>query len=195
MAIEAAREAGILNRSEAAEALWAEIYDQVDDDVDGVIGSLTARAEAQMLRLSVAYALLDGSETIEVDHLQAARAVWQHCEASIRRVYGQATPDHVVPRLLLALQEAGEEGLDGSQQRDLFSRHMAGSRLAAARLELERRGLAETQCQVTGGRPRLLTRLAADARPVRSLSSPSWLPPPGAACTTREPLVHEEGGL
>jgi len=80
-AIDRARKLGVLNRSPEAERRWTEIYYGLDDDVDGVVGLLTARAEAQMLRLSVAYALLDGSATIEVAHLDAAKL----CGSTARR--------------------------------------------------------------------------------------------------------------
>src|SRR5207245_8929165 len=114
---------------------------------------LTARAEAQMLRLSVAYALLDGSSSIEVAHLDAAEAVWQHCETTINRVFARKAPDWVLPRLLAGLKEAGPDGLDGSAQRALFHRHLPGVRLAAARAELHARGLAHTVAIATGCRP------------------------------------------
>jgi hypothetical protein len=161
-AIQRAREVGVLTRSPDAEVRWADIYHQLDDDVDGVVGSLTARAEAQMLRLSVTYALLDGSATIKVAHLDAAEAVWQHCEATVNRVFAHREPDWVLPRLLAALKEAGAVGLDGSEQRDLFHRHLPGVRLAAARAELDARGLARTIAIETAGRPRIVTRLVVE---------------------------------
>lgn len=165
VAIERARDLGPLTRSTEAEELWARIYNGLDDDVHGVVGSLTARAEAQMLRLSVAYALLDASPVIEVRHLEAARAVWEHCEATVVRVFAGEQPDQVVVRLVTALEEAGEVGLDGSEQRDLFNRHLPGHRLAAARAELERRNVANTTVIETGGRPRLITRLLSATSP------------------------------
>lgn len=161
VAIDRARQLGPLTRSADAEKRWADVYNAIDDDQDGVVGSLTARAEAQMLRLSAAYAMLDASPTIEVVHLEAALAVWEHCEATIGRVFAGQEPDWVIPRLVSALEEAGPDGLDGSEQRDLFHRHLSGSRLAAARAELEERGIARTIVEETGGRPRLVTHLTA----------------------------------
>src|SRR5205085_1768890 len=119
-----------------------------------------------MLRLSVVYALLDGSPTIEVAHVDAAEAVWGHCEATINRVFAHREPDWVLPRLLAALKEAGAAGLDGSQQRDLFHRHLPGVRLAAARAELDARGLARTIAIETAGRPRIVTQLVNTAVPI-----------------------------
>jgi len=166
-----ARQLRTLTRSPEAEVRWSEIYHGLDDDVDGVVGSLSARAEAQMLRLSVTYALLDGSSTIEVPHLDAAEAVWQHCEATINRVFGHREPDWVLPRLLAALKDAGSNGLDGSQQRDLFHRHLPGVRLAVARAELDARGLAHTVAIETAGRPRIVTRLVNISGPIESSES------------------------
>ena len=159
-AIHDARNLGTLTRSAEAGQRWSAIYHGLDDDVDGVVGSLTARAEAQMLRLSVVYALLGGSSTIEVAHLDAAEAVWQHCETTINRVFARKEPDWVLPRLLAGLKDAGPAGLDGSAQRDLFHRHLPGVRLAAARAERDARGLAQTHAIDTGGRPRIVTTLA-----------------------------------
>jgi hypothetical protein len=176
-AIKSARKLGTLQRSPEAEALWSYIYCGLDDDVDGLLGSLLARAEAQMLRLSVVYTLLDGSPTIEVPHVEAAQAVWDFCEQTVSRAFAEQDGDpFVTRRLLTALHEAGDLGLDGTQQRDLFSRHLAGSRLAAARWELERRGLATTLLETTGGRPKIVTRLTLCrvGAEVSSLPSPCW---------------------
>jgi len=177
MAIERARAIGVVTRSPAADELWADIYGAMDDDVNGLIGSLTARAEAQLLRLSVVYAVLDASATIEIRHLQAAQAIWEHCEQTIHRVFAATESDHVLPTLLSALRAAGTGGLTGRQQRDLFARHLPGCRLAAARAELERRGIARTVAEVTGGRPRIVTRLLpiptdGNSSGLWSLSSP-----------------------
>jgi hypothetical protein len=71
-AIERAYRVGTLIRSPDAKDLWAKAYEDLSDGGEGLVGAVTARAEAQALRLSVAYAVLDGSPTIEVEHLEAA---------------------------------------------------------------------------------------------------------------------------
>ena len=40
------------------------------------------------MRLALLYALMDCSDVIQVEHLQAALAVWAYCEASARRIFG-----------------------------------------------------------------------------------------------------------
>jgi len=156
-ALEGARKVGILRRSPAAELLWTGIYMGIDDEVDGMVGALTARAEAQMLRLSVVYALTDGSSVIEVDHLRAAHAVWSYSLATVMHAYGDTLGDDVADRLLSSLRTAGDVGLDGTQQSAVFGRHVNARRLDAARKTLEDRGLVVTLLEQTGGRPRLVS--------------------------------------
>jgi hypothetical protein len=167
-ALSRARRIGRMSRSPEAEQLWAEIDDGFGDGEDGLLGALTARPEAQTLRLGVAYALLDGSAVIDRLHLLAAHAVWRYCEASAAYIFGERLGDPVADRLREALFAAGGEGLDFTEQRDLFGRHVSAARLEQAREALHRRGEAETSAVETGGRPRMVSRaLARKARKAR----------------------------
>jgi hypothetical protein len=153
-----ANDLGVLHRSEEAEKLWAEAYDGFGDGEPGLVGALTARPEAQTLRLSVVYAALDGSKTIEPPHIRAALAVWEYCEASASSIFGSLLGDPVADRLLEAIHAAGGEGLDGAAQHAVFGRHVTATRLALARALLEAKGLIVTSSEETGGRPRLVSR-------------------------------------
>ncbi len=144
-------------RGAEAEGQWGELYARMaGSDLAGMAGALTARAEAQVLRLSVLYAGLDGTDDIGTEHLDAASAVWQYAEDSVRYLFGDETGDPIADRLLEALRQAGADGLTGAQQHDLFSRHK-GERLQHARELLETLGLAHTETEKTGGRPRTIT--------------------------------------
>lgn len=157
-ALERFRRLTRLRRTNDAEALWKDLYERMALDLaSGLTGAITARAEAQVLRLSVVYAGLSGTRGIDVSHLEAAWALWRYCEDSAAYIFESATGDEVADRLLRALREALPAGLDGTQQRDLFGRHVSGERLAAARRLLEELGLAETITQETAGRPRVIT--------------------------------------
>jgi hypothetical protein len=198
MGLDGARRIGRLTWSPAAAALWSAWYDGIDDDVVGVVGALTSRAEAQVLRLAVTYSLMDVSSVIDRQHLEAALAVWGWCEATVNRVWGTGQQptlgeaDPVVARLLAALA-VSPDGLDGTAQRDLFQRHESGETLARARAELAARGLAVTVIDEGGvGRPRIITRLVANTDQVRSQvakSQPVVSPTP-ATCD----LATEVGG-
>jgi Protein of unknown function (DUF3987) len=158
-AVDRAQRVGAMTRSAAANLAWEQAYTRWAQQVPGgLAGALTARPEAHALRLSLAYALLDGSPVIEPEHVAAAVAVVDYAEQSARYVFGDALGDDIADRLLEELRAAGAEGLDGETQRALFSRHVKADRLAQARAELERRGLITTERQETGGRPRLVSR-------------------------------------
>ena len=149
---------GVMVRTPEAEARWADLYMRMAEDAPaGLVGAVTARAEAQVLRLSVAYALTDASPTIRTEHLEAAWAMWSYCEQSAAYIFGDSLGDEVADRLLEALEAAGTDGLDGTAQRAVFSRHVSGARLDAARKLLEDRRLAVTETEPTGGRPRTVT--------------------------------------
>jgi hypothetical protein len=160
-AVERAARLGVLRRTAAADALWEAAYRSWhENEPAGLAGAITARPDAQTLPLSVAYAALDGSPVIDRPHLEAALAVWRYAEQSALYLFGDRLGDEVADRLLLALRAAGEAGLDGTRQRELFSGHVSAKRLEAARRALEERGLAVTEREDTGGRPRVITRAA-----------------------------------
>jgi hypothetical protein len=76
-ALQAAQQiTGPVTRDAAAADAWAEWYDALSDNVYGLHGSLIARAEAHVTRLSLLYALLDNSPTITRAHHDAAVALW-----------------------------------------------------------------------------------------------------------------------
>jgi len=103
--------AGRMQRDDQAKAAWAAVYSMLSEDNTGLANTILARAEAQVLRLSILYALLDESSTIRHEHLHAALALWTYAEESAAYIFGQATGDEAADTLLSALEKAGEEGL------------------------------------------------------------------------------------
>ena len=71
-----AKTIGRVGMTEQAKAFWRELYETLSEGHDGLLGAVTARAEAQVIRLALIYALLDGGDAIDSRHLQAAAAVW-----------------------------------------------------------------------------------------------------------------------
>ena len=110
-AIEFARNAGEVTRGDAARELWRIVYPELSEGKPGLLGAITARAEAQVLRLSCIYALLDCSTTIRPEHHRAALAVWNYCDRSARWIFGTATGDSNADRILIALRAAGSSGM------------------------------------------------------------------------------------
>jgi hypothetical protein len=142
-----------ITMTDEAKGLWASIYSDISADKPGMLGAVTARGEAQTVRLAMIYALLDGELQIDLPHLAAGLAVWKYCEKSARRIFGDATGDPVVDELAKALRSGGEAGLTRTAMRDLFGRHQGADRIGAALADLLKRGLARCETRNTGGRP------------------------------------------
>jgi hypothetical protein len=154
--LETSRRVGAVKRTADADDLWRDIYqDLADDDPPGVLGAAISRAAPQCLRLSLTYALADGAEQITADHVGAAFMTWLYCRKTANKIFGDSTGDNDADRLLDALRAAGEAGMDGTAQRDLFSRHPG--RADAAREHLEREHLAASIKVPTGGKPKTVT--------------------------------------
>ena len=99
-AISESRRFSRFSRTPNAEELWTHLYEIIDDEQTGLVGAVTARAEAQVLRLSLVYALADGASQIGVGHLVPAVAVWDFLVASAWAIFSDAGEDRVVTRLL-----------------------------------------------------------------------------------------------
>lgn len=151
-ALSFARDAGELHRSQSANARWCEIYAELAaTNHSGVAGCLTDRAEAQVLRLSMIFALLDCSRIVEPAHLDAALAFWRYCEASVLRVFGGISKDARNIKSALDAAKPGELSRDEISQK--FGKHIYGERLDAALTELAKDGHATSRRGETGGRP------------------------------------------
>src|SRR5215472_16025604 len=140
-----------MHRDEDAKACWAEEYAALSAEKPGMLGAMTARAEAQVMRLACLYAALDTTCLVLPAHLKAARALWRYCEASVRYVFGARTGDPVADRILMALDEQGE--LARAAISGLFDQHMEQGRLEQALQLLKRARLITEERVKTRGRP------------------------------------------
>jgi hypothetical protein len=106
------------------------------------------RAAAQVLRMSLIYSLLDRSKIVRRQHLR----VWRYCDESTRYLLGDAL-DPVADGLLVVLRNAGEDGLSGTEIRDLLGRHARIEDIKRALAQLEAAGLVIRVQVKTAGRP------------------------------------------
>lgn len=147
-----AKAVGRVGMTEQARAHWRELYETLSEGQDGLLGAVTARAEAQVIRLALSYALLDGQDVIDVCHLKAAAAVWEYAESSAAYVFGTMLGDPIADTVLGALR-ARPDGLSRNELMNLFGRHQTSDRIAAALTLLTNKGLAKFMHKETGGRP------------------------------------------
>jgi hypothetical protein len=171
-AVEFASTVREMRRDEEARALWSEFYAAEAEGKPGLVGSVTSRAEAQVVRLSCLYALLDRSEVVRCVHLEAAIALWKYCEDSARFIFGELPVDNLVNKILGALREA-EYGLTRTEIRDLLGRNRKTYEIDNALQTLLRADLAHpvTEHSDRRGRPteRWLAKQAPSPEPETSL--------------------------
>jgi hypothetical protein len=161
-ALSKAKTIGRVERDAEAKSLWAGVYESLSSARPGASGMATSRAHAQTLRLSLLYALLDGSEVVRVEHLRAALAVWWYCEASARRIFGggsgvdsggggESEPLHL--RLLNAIVR--QPGINRRGLHEATGNRVKASDMDQSLAYLATQGLAHFRMHQTegGGRP------------------------------------------
>lgn len=158
-AIDAAQDPAELTWTGAAAERWQWVYAELAGRSRlGLAGSITARAEAQVVRLALIYALLAESPAVDEQHLEAGLAFWNYAERSARYLFGDSTGNRHADLVLRLLRA------DGEVDRQTIKSE-TGLRLGAEIDELEAvllgAGLAELASipREGGGRPRRLLRL------------------------------------
>jgi len=147
--------------SDEALDAWADLYEAGCDSASGTSEELSARWEAQLLRLALTFALLDGSTSVEVAHLTAAQAVWNYSAATVKYVFGDSSGDPTADRLQEALKAAGPEGLTFTEIQKSWSGHLSVRNRDNAIALLEEAGTAKLIQRPTGGKPQKVL-IAAD---------------------------------
>jgi hypothetical protein len=109
----------------------------------GLLGAVLGRAEAQVIRIALTYALLDNAEQIDLPHLRAALAVWAFCEDSATQIWGDMLGDDVADTILTALKTGGLAGVGRTEMSNLFSRHVPSARITMVLENLQSAGKAE----------------------------------------------------
>jgi hypothetical protein len=137
--------------SAKARELWAKVYPELSGDVPGVVGAVTSRAEAQVRRVAMLYALLDESEKVLRQHLLAALEVWRFCRDSARYIFSDSTEQGAIEKLLGILPTTGV-GIARTGISKAFSNHHS-KEIADALKYLESSGLAKPTVVTGGGRP------------------------------------------
>ncbi len=147
------RDLGLMQRRTAkAKARWAEIYEELANPPEGMVGSLVARAAPQILRLSAIYALLDGEADVRSKHLERAYDLYQYSEKSARYIFGETLGDPIADTIASALQK--NTRLTRTDISGLFGRNTSSARIASALQALLKKGKAHPEADTEStGRP------------------------------------------
>lgn len=145
-----------LRRSTDAAKYWRELYKRLASDHagDGNVAQVVARAAPQVLRLSVMAALLDGSEYVDVPHLEAAEAMWSYVEDSAWYLFGDKSGNPDLDRLRLFVDAAGDGGATRTQiVSECFGKNRKKAQIDALWDELLTLDDYEEWSEPTEGRP------------------------------------------
>ena len=150
---------GQLKFSAEARVLWEILYFTLSEERPGLIGSLTARAEAQILRLSALYAIQECSNVIEVRHLEAANEIWNYADQSCVHIFGDSTGDSIADKILANLRISAEGFTQTEIIEEIFHKNKNAQEIGRALQLLQSHGLAN-QCSETstGTKPRIRWR-------------------------------------
>ena len=132
--------------------LWEKVYPELSEGQPGLYGAVTGRAEAQVIRLALLYALLDKEAEISVEHLKAGLAIWDYADASARFIFGDATGDPVKDTILTSLRTS-PDGLSRTEISRLFQGHQKSDRINRSLEDLHQLGRVKKGSIDTDGRP------------------------------------------
>ena len=147
-----ARKAGQLRLDDNARALWHHAYHQLAQPHPGIVGQITARAEAHTIRLALIYALADGVKQIGPQHLAAALALHDYAARSAAWALTGATGQPLAEQIHAALRHT-PAGLTRSQISDTLKHNQPAGQLDTALRALHAAGRATVTQIATGGRP------------------------------------------
>jgi hypothetical protein len=140
-------------RDPEATNLWRKAYPDLSEGKPGMLGAITGRAEAQVMRLSAIYALLDKSALIRPEHHQAAMALWDYCEESAQWIFGARTGDRNADKILVALRHAPNGMTKTEISVQIFNKHASSADIDEALRLLQGLHMARYRVEITGGAP------------------------------------------
>ena len=153
-----AHKVGLMAQASDTSALWDDVYPTLSVERGGLFGAVVGRAEAQVQRLSMVYALLDGKAVVNGRHLEAALAFWRYSEASAAYIFDGRQADPVREKITTALRATSGPMTATGLHRALgnsFSKEQLQTALDA----LIASGLVAHEKEATKTKPRNLFRL------------------------------------
>jgi hypothetical protein len=147
-----AKTAGQIRLDAHARELWHHAYQQLSQPRDGILGQITARAEAHTIRLALIYALADGQRQISPQHLTAALALHDYATRSAGWALTGATGQPLAEQIHTALRHT-PAGLTRSQISDTLKHNQPAGHIDDALRALQATGRATVSQIATGGRP------------------------------------------
>lgn len=143
---------GEIYRDDEATEFWKVVYPMLTEGKDGTIGAITSRAEAQVLRLSLLYAILDKSKVIKRRHIESAIAIWQRSEQSVEFVFGDKTGDTIQDSIMEALKQ--KPMTQTEIYRNVFNSNVQATKIKEALQKLSAKGKVTCIVEQTKTKPK-----------------------------------------
>jgi hypothetical protein len=115
--------------------------------------AIAGRAEAQVMRLSPIYALLDKSAFIRPEHHRAAMALWRYCDQSAGWIFGRSAGNKNADKILDALRHAPNGMTKTEISAEVFNRHASSADIDEALRLLYGLRMVEYRVAASGGAP------------------------------------------
>lgn len=142
-----------VKRSKVADDFWESIYPDLSDGLPGIVGALSSRAEAQVMRLALLLSLINKQPVISVEALQCALSIHEYCMASLRYVFGNKLGIPLPDRLYEYIC-SHEHGITRTNIRDYLQRNYPKDSVDdAIQMLIEARMIEITTVPSNGGRP------------------------------------------
>jgi hypothetical protein len=148
-AVQFARQQRRIFMTEPARVMWRRKYAKLSAAQDGIVGGITSRAETQVLRLALIFALMDGKRRIWSAHLRAALALWDYSLRSVEHIF--ASHGVVSPEQQRILDEVANGPTRIGELREIvFKRNRPVALIQADLDALEKKDLV-SMCQDENG--------------------------------------------
>jgi hypothetical protein len=136
-----------MHRDEEAEKYWDGLYHSIEttQEDNSRLDSITSRGSGITLRLSMIFALLDGSATIRKGHVEAAYALWCYGRDTARYLFGDKLSSPVAERVFAALKHRYPQGMTKTDIIVLLGRNVRSANLNPILKELEDFDLIESK--------------------------------------------------
>jgi BT4734-like, N-terminal domain len=194
-AIDFAKDFVEIHRDPEAKKLWHEVYPKLSEGSPGMLGAITARAEAQVMRVSAIYAFLDKSHLIRPEHHQAAMALWKYCEESCRWIFGTRTGDRNADKILVALRHAANGMTKTEISVEVFNRHASSTEIDEALRLLHGLQMASYRTEASGGAPIERWFSTDQDREISEKSQGSPQKPPNNSLISRSSMTANSRGV
>ena len=132
-----------MERSSEARKRWKEIYDNLGT---GAGHAMVDRGQPHVLRLSMLFALAEGSSIISLAHLEAAGALWNYCKDCALRLFRTYRRPVNSQKILDHLEEKGSQGATKTDiSVKVFNRNRTSIEIATALINLKNEGVVRME--------------------------------------------------